>query len=432
LLAPGTGTDFLEDRLEAELARSRMASADKHLLQELVYGVTRWRATLDWLITRKASHQHQKMLLANILRLGLYQLFFLDRIPDHAAVHESVELVRQFGLDSQAGFVNALLRGYVREKVATRRLLAELKQTQPADGFSHPQWLLDRWLARWGADDTRRLLEWNNTPPKTYVRVNCLRTTPETLLATWRQEGVEHDFPRLPWLEEGLVFELKAHPPLVGLPSFQQGCFYVQDPSTLLAVLMLDPQAGENILDACAAPGGKTTFIAQRLQNQGQIMAQDTDPRRLALVRDNLQRLGVICAATSRPSGTPCPELNAAYDRVLVDAPCSNTGVMRRRVELRWRLHPRDILRLEAEQIALLRKVALVVKPRGRLVYSTCSLEPEENTGVIQRFLAEHPGWQCAAERELLPFRDGVDGAYVAVLTAPAEPQVPPPPRTLP
>jgi 16S rRNA (cytosine967-C5)-methyltransferase len=429
--APSTA-DFIENRLESELANSPMSPVDKRLTQELVFGIIRWRAALDWLIERKAKNRTQKAALANLLRLGLYQMFWLDRIPDHAAVNETVELARQFGFGPQAGFVNALLRGYTREKAATRQLLRDLKITAPALGYSQPDWLVTRWLNRWGAGDTSALLEWNNTPPKTFARVNTLRITPEKLLSIWQDEKVEYEMVKREWFADGLVFELKEHPPLPALDSFQKGYFYVQDPGTLLAVRMLDPQPGEYILDACAAPGGKTTYLAQLLNNQGRLMAQDTDPRRLVLLRENLTRLGVTCAATSRPSGTRYPELNARYDRVLVDAPCSNTGVMRRRVELRWRVQPREILRLEAAQIVLLRKVALAVKPRGWLVYSTCSLEIEENSRVVQKFLSEHPGWQLEQERELLPFKDGVDGAYVAVLRAPEQAVQPAPWSTTP
>ncbi len=415
------GPEYLEERLEAALRENALSPADKGLTQELVFGVTRWRMTLDWLIAQKTQRQQQKPLMANILRLGLYQLLFLDRIPDHAAVNESVDLARQFGLVTQAGFVNAVLRGYAREKEAARQRLADLKINQPALGYSHPEWLVERWRSRWGLENACRLMKWNNAPPRTFARLNALRADAPALLAAWQAEGVEAVPVQLPWLPPDLVFELKSHPPLATLPSLQQGSFYVQDPSTLLAVLRLEAQPGENLLDACAAPGGKASFLAQLISNHGRIMAQDTDARRLARLRENLDRLGVTCAAVSRPSGTPCPELNAQYDRILVDAPCSNTGVMRRRIELRWRLQPREIARLEAEQIGLLRKAASHLKPGGRLVYSTCSLEPEENGTVTQRFLAEHPGWRLVEERELLPFRDGVDGAYVAVLEAPAD-----------
>ena len=169
------GGEFTEDLLENALAGAQLSPADRALCQELVYGIVRWQATLDWLIARKTDGREQKPALQNLLRLGLYQIFWLDRIPDHAAVHETVELAKQTGFGAQAGFVNAILRGYLREDDATKKLLAELKISQPALGWSHPEWLVARWQKRWGAEKTAQLLEWNNTPPKTFARVNTLK-----------------------------------------------------------------------------------------------------------------------------------------------------------------------------------------------------------------------------------------------------------------
>ena len=419
---------FTEDLLDRALARSRLSAVDRALCQELVYGVVRWQATLDWLIARKTDGREQKPGLQNLLRLGLYQIFWLDRIPDHAAVHETVELVKQGGFGSQAGFVNAVLRGYLRESTATRKLLAEGKVSQPAIGWSHPEWLVARWQKRWGAAKVAQLLEWNNQPPKTFARVNHLKwvgsarradRTPgpgaPALLEKWRDENVEYDFVRRDWLEENLVFELKAHPPLTSLVSFRDGWFYIQDPGTLLAVKELMPQPGETVLDFCAAPGGKTTFLAQLMNNQGHIVAQDVSAERLKLIQENCTRLGVTSVEPVLPS-PPDSRLPADFDRILVDAPCSNTGVMRRRVDLRWRIQSREISRLQQAQLALLEQAAPKLKPGGVLVYSTCSLEPEENSDVVREFLRGHKEFKLEFERELLPFVDKVDGAFVARL----------------
>jgi len=455
LLQRRAGGEFIEDRLQATLAGAALSPADRGLCQEIVYGVVRWQATLDWLIARKTDGREQKPALQNLLRLGLYQIFWLDRIPDHAAVHETVELAKQNGFGPQAGFVNALLRGYLREHGETKKLLAGLKVSQPALGGSHPEWLVARWQKRWGAEKTAQLLAWNNTPPKTYARVNTLKfggtdrarlwskTQPQPAgqtgdignapaaaagaprtaapqimadagdpLTQWRAENVEYDFVRRDWLEENLVFELKSHPPLTSLESFRQGWFYIQDPGTLLAVCKLGPKPGETILDFCAAPGGKTTFIAQLMNNQGRLVAQDVSEERLKWIGENCARLGITCVEPILSSAFSLQP--SAFDRVLVDAPCSNTGVMRRRVDLRWRIQPKEIERLRAAQLDLLGQAATQVKPGGVLVYSTCSLEPEENQEVVKQFLSEHAGYKLESERELLPFVDIVDGAYVA------------------
>ena len=412
------GTEYVETLLDAELAKARLSQKDAALCQELVYGVVRWQAALDWLIARRTKGQTQKPALRNLLRLGLYQIFWLDRIPDHAAVFETVELAKRNGFGPQSGFVNAVLRGYLRESAAIEQALVDLKTTQPPLGYSHPEWLWMRWRDQWGVDQAKQLMAWNNTPPPTYARVNTLKTDAGKLLAQWRDEGVEYDFFRSDWTGENLVFELKSHPLLTTLPSFHQGFFYVQDPSTLLAAHELNPRPGETVLDLCAAPGGKTTCAAQLMQNQGRIVAQDVSAERLRLVQENCSRLGVSCVETAlAPDPSHCSLHTSQFDKVLVDVPCSNTGVMRRRVDLRWRLRPEEFKRLRAAQGDLLRQAAAALKAGGTLVYSTCSLEPEENGGVIQQFLAEHTDFQPTTERTLLPFIDQVDGAYVAKLT---------------
>jgi 16S rRNA (cytosine967-C5)-methyltransferase len=408
---------FIEELLDAALSGARLLPADRHLCQELVYGTVRWQATLDWLISRKTQGRAQKPALQSLLRLGLYQIFWLDRIPEHAAVNETVELARQNGFDTQAGFINAVLRNYLREKEETRRLLAEVKTRQPHVGYSHPEWLVANWQKRWGAEQTARLMEWNNTPPRTFARVNTLKIEPGKLLEQWRVEDVEYDFVRRDWLEENLVFELKSHPPLSNLPSFQAGYFYIQDPSTLLAVRELNPQAGDTVLDLCAAPGGKLTYIAQLMRNEGSITAHDVSKARLDLLNENCKRLGVTCVESALPPTLHAPR-STQFDRILLDAPCSNTGVMRRRVDLRWRLRPEEIQRLKTAQSELLRQAGQLLKPGGTLVYSTCSLEREENQDVIAQFLTEAPNFKLVRERELLPFADASDGTYVATLSA--------------
>jgi 16S rRNA (cytosine967-C5)-methyltransferase len=404
------GAQYVEKLLENELADHPLSGPDRGLCQELAYGMVRRQATLDWLVARKTGNRQQNATLRLLLHLGLYQLFWMQRIPNHAAVHETVELAKQLGFGQQAGFLNAVLRGYTRERDATIIALENLKQADPASGYSHPAWLIERWQARWGKADTEKLLDWNNTPPPVYARANSLKGEVGSLWAAWREEGVDFAEQRFDWAAANLVFELKSHPPLARLPSFERGLYYVQDPSTLLAVEELKPQSGESILDLCAAPGGKTTAIAQRMENRGLIAARDNQPGRLELVRENCTRLGVTCVQFEGL------DENLKFDGVLVDAPCSNTGVMRRRVDLRWRLNLAEINELARTQLHLLEQAALALKPGGRLVYSTCSLEMEENESVVQNFLGRHADFTLERQRQLLPMKDGVDGAYVARL----------------
>jgi len=407
----GPSGDYVEKLLERELIGHPFSPADRALCQELVYGVVRWQGALDWLIGRKTGGRAQNPSLRALLQLGLYQLFWLQRIPDHAAVHETVELAKRLGFGSQAGFVNAVLRAYIRERAPTKKMLESLKSTDPAAGYSHPGWLIERWQARWGAARTAQLLAWNNQPPPTYARLNTLNADAARLTTRWQEEGLEFEERAYDWTGPRLVFELRRHPPLASLGSFQDGWFYVQDPSTLLAAQQLNPQPGQSVLDLCAAPGGKTTYLAQLMGNRGRIAARDNQPERLQRLEENCRRLGATCVETTAAPGT--------FDLILVDAPCSNTGVLRRRVDARWRIQPQELTRLSRGQSTLLAKAALELKPGGTMVYSTCSLETEENEQVVRQFLEEHPAFELEGERQLLPFAEGVDGAYVAALRLP-------------
>ncbi len=415
LLQRESARGYVETLLERELAHAQLAPADRGLAQELAYGVVRWQAPLDWLIARKTAGKQQKATLRVLLRLGLYQMFFLSRIPDHAAVNETVELARLMGCGPQSGFVNAVLRGCIRERAATELSLRQLKANDLPLGCSHPAWLCDRWQQRLGRDRLVQLLDWNNTPPRTFARINLLKAEHNALREQWVREKVEATLFPVAWAPGSFVYELGAHPPLATLPSFVEGKFYVQDPSTLLAVTELDPQPGETVLDLCAAPGGKTAFIAERMKNTGRIIAHDTDADRVALITENCARLGTTCVTTALPS-TLDAELPGPADRVLLDAPCSNTGVMRRRVDLRWRIRAEEITRLRDTQLELLRSAAARLKPGGVLVYSTCSLEPEENAALIRDFLKESPPLRLERERALTPWENAVDGTYVARL----------------
>ncbi|MGH7941336.1 MAG: 16S rRNA (cytosine(967)-C(5))-methyltransferase RsmB [Limisphaerales bacterium] len=423
----GAFTESLLDRALTTPGKGQtdtMSSADRSLCQELVYGVVRAQAALDWLIDQKTGGRRQNNGIQNILRLGLYQVFWLDRIPPHAAIHETVELAKREGFGPNAGFVNAILRGYLREFDSTKRILAELKETHPAIAFSHPPWLVEKWGKQFGPGQTRRLLEWNNRPPRIFARVNTLKTDAGKLLERWRAENVEYDFVRSAFLLsrsrnqtdlETVIFELGTHPPLASLGSFREGWFYIQDPSTLLAPLELAPIAAESILDLCAAPGGKATFMAQLMGNTGKIIALDTSKERLKLLEENCARLGAMnvdCGLRTSES----PGNSRKFDKILIDAPCSNSGVMRRRIDLRWRISPAELARLQQAQLDLLKAAAPNLKPGGVLIYSTCSLESEENAAVVQEFLRTDKTFKLERECELLPFRDNTDGAFVARL----------------
>ena len=413
LLARAKTGAFTESLLDEALGKNRLEAKDRALLRQLVYGVVRWERTLDWLVGRKTQNRPQNAALQTLLRMGLFQIFWLERIPNHAAVHETVALAKKMGFANQSGFVNAVLRGYLREEEATRQALAALKSTEAALGYSHPDWLVARWVERWGASTTRDLLDWNNTPAEAFARVNRLKLSSEELQKVWESEGVQAEAVAHPWISQAPMFQLQKYSALDTLGSFQQGLFYVQDPSTVLAVAQLNPRPGERVLDLCAAPGGKTTLIAQMMEDKGEVWAHDLERDRLELVRENAMRLGV---KSIRYVKEAAEFLTESFDRVLVDAPCSNTGVMRRRVDLRWRIKPEEVTRLRSTQLDLLKLAARRVKPGGTLVYSTCSLEEEENGAVVREFLDNHREFVLEQETQLHPAIHQTDGAYVAAL----------------
>jgi 16S rRNA (cytosine967-C5)-methyltransferase len=397
--------------LEQALTASKLNKADRALVTELFYGCLRQRMALEFL-RRQLTRKPPRPAVAVLMDLGLYQLFFLDRIPAHAAVYETVELVKGRASSAPSGasadeakFVNAVLRRAARERATWRAALRAKRHTEPWVYYSHPRWLWERWLARWGREQTEALCEWNNTSPPIYLRVNSLKTT-----------GKPSDIAAEPTRFHPLAWKLTSAADVFRTKSWVNGEFYIQDPSTLLAVDVLDPQPGESVLDMCAAPGGKTTYIAQKMQNHGRIIAADSSSARLDLVAENCRRLGIAIMATLPCEGSKLDRClrGERFDRVLLDAPCSNTGVLRRRVDLRWRIEEKEIARLAALQEKLLATAARLTRPRGVLVYSTCSLEREENERVVERFSEQHPEFTLETTRSTFPPSDGVDGAFVA------------------
>jgi 16S rRNA (cytosine967-C5)-methyltransferase len=285
---------------------------------------------------------------------------------------------------------------------------------------SHPQFLIDRWVQNFGAQNAAALCDWNNRPAPIYARINRLKISVEEFLSV---VGSARCADRIPQLRDGVPTE-ENFVRLTSIPNeaLAAGECYIQDPSTAAACVLLDPKPGERVLDACAAPGGKTAYLAELMRNNGFILACDRDQGRIRTLQDNLERLGVSIAEFAQhdwTSGKPLAntEMLSSFDRILVDAPCSNTGVMRRRVDLRWRLSPKDFLRMQQEQLQILRMTIPLLKPGGILGYSTCSIEPEENEEVARIITKEFPFLKLVEQMSLLPFRDGFDGAFAAKLS---------------
>jgi len=393
-----SGRKFADAILAEGLGSGELSPADRAFSTELFYGVLRNLTLLDFWIGRLRSG-HLDHSSRDLLRLGLYQLFLLQT-PEHAAIYETVELAER----RNRALINGVLRNAVRGKAD---LLHRAQAEELAIRRSHPQFLINRWRKNFGAEETEQLCEWNNRPALVYARINRVKISDADFVA--RYSGVER-------IEGSENFVRLGN---VSGEALAAGHCYVQDPSTAAACSLLEAQPGERVLDACAAPGGKTGYLAELMKNDGAIVACDRDEHRVGILRGNLERLGVTnarCIHHDWTSGKPFED-TAGFDRILVDAPCSNTGVMRRRVDVRWRLSPDDFLRMPALQTRIVSAVVPLLKPGGSLVYSTCSLEPEENEGVIDATLREFSFLKLMEQRSILPFRDGFDGAYAAKLS---------------
>lgn len=391
---------FADFIISGLLTKTELNASDRAFALELFYGVLRNLTLLDfWIGCLRGSGIDRD--LRDILRFGLYQLLCL-RTPEHAAVHETVELAAK----KQRNVVNAILRTATRQR---RELLARAAAQPLFARTSHPQFLVERWQQHFGEEHAEELCKWNNLPAPVYARINLLKIDRTKFL---------HTYPESRPLRDHSMFV-----PFNSLPSsaLERGHCYIQDPSTTVACESLDPKPGERILDATAAPGGKTGYIAQLMENLGIIVACDRDPQRIDTLKENMARLGVGIAQIRQHDWTGKrvpPEITsvAPFDRILIDAPCSNTGVMRRRVDARWRLRATDFLRMQQRQIEIVRALVRLLKPNGLLVYSTCSLEPEENEEVVRRILESSPDLRLAEEERSLPFQDRFDGAFAAKL----------------
>jgi 16S rRNA (cytosine967-C5)-methyltransferase len=391
---------FADSIISRLLAKTDFSPSDRAFAMELFYGVLRNLTLLDfWIGYLRDSRIESNV--RDILRLGLYQVFLL-KTPEHAAVHETAFIAPQ----KQRSITNAVLRAAIRQR---SELLARADAQPLSVRTSHPQFLVDRWQQHFGAEHTEELCKWNNRSAPIYGRINRLRIDPETFLQLYPYSR-----------------SLSGNPGFVKFNRFptaalDSGHCYIQDLSTAIACQLLDPKPGERILDACAAPGGKTGYLAELMKNRGMLIACDRDRERLQILKGNVRRLEATVVRAVRHDWTrnhPPKEILsiAPFDRVLLDAPCTNTGVIRRRIDVRWRLRPEDFSRMPNEQLIIARAVVRLLKPGGTLVYSTCSLECEENEKVVRRLLAELPALGLETKKGSLPFRDGFDGAFAAKL----------------
>jgi 16S rRNA (cytosine967-C5)-methyltransferase len=387
------GQSTLDNLLDAVTPEDTAISRrDRAFFQALVFGVLRWRGRLDFIINQYSKTRFEKIdpRVLNILRLALFQIIYLDRVPESAAVNTAVELAKATVAPWVVGYVNAVLRK------ATKNYQNLAFPTDDKDAISaiattksFPEWIIRRWMARYGLKDTAALCDDLNTIPTISIRTNRLKASRHHL--TQSLAGEVEQIKSTVYSPDGITF---VHPAtaIPGLSAFKAGWFQVQDEAAQLVSLLLNPQPGETVMDACAGFGGKTGHIAQLMQNRGSIVALDIHAGKLSRLKTEMQRLGITIV------NTLCGDLEKidlqqqleSFDRILLDAPCSGLGVMRRNPDIKWRISKKNLAPLIKKQQAFLHNLSLLVKPSGVLVYAVCSPEPEENEYVVNEFLKKH------------------------------------------
>ena len=425
----GAYANLLLQRNIGKLADSR----DRQFVTLLVNGALKHRLTLDYALRRYLSKPMSSLPheVRAILRIGAFQLLYVDKVPNAVAVNESVELAKPY--PKFTGLVNVVLRKVMNKAWdfpwpdAKRETVRYLSVR-----YSHPEWMIQRWLKRWGREETEVLCQANNEPALTWIRTNTLKISREDLMDRLIQEGITVE----PGTRIPESLRIQNFGALDQLQSFQAGLFTVQDESSQLVAHVVDPKPGQSVLDACSAPGGKTTHLAQLMHDQGEIQAFDIHAHKLELIDQLALRMGITTIQSQLGDARDLPGVKlGSQQRVLVDAPCSGLGVLRRRADLRWQKEEQDLLDLPRLQLAILERAASCVEVGGNLIYSTCTIEPEENFELVKTFRAAHPEFEpvnlvedlpfplvdsrdkqqaSKGMLQLLPHRHGMDGFFLA------------------
>jgi len=432
---------------------------NRAFVMEVVYGVARWKRALEWLVEQLATNKPDANVLPYLLT-GLYQVMFMENVVDYAAVNETIEAVKESSAPYAAGFVNGVLRNSLRKKDA---LKAALETQSVGIRESHPDILIQRWLERFGEEKTLALCKWNNSRPNVIIHPNTRLISMHDFVENLKKSGIK-TVPHRAAPETCLILPHGTH--VIDLPGYQEGMFSIQDPSTFKAVELLDPKPGELVLDACAAPGGKTLLIAERMNDSGKLIAMDLHDDRLKRLAGNVGRMRLCSIEISQGDATreqdikrvideasldaspqvardrdgsarrlalPNPPASTKvgrtvpvsrhgiteailFDRILLDVPCSNTGVLSRRSDARWRFSTKRMSQLVAVQRAMLSAMARFLKPGGVLVYSTCSLEPEECSKMVEAWVAANHNFRLAKTIEMFPPETHTDGIFAAAL----------------
>lgn len=423
LMQVNSANAWSDGSLKRTIAKNGLDSRDAALCSRIAYGVLQNKAYLDYYIDLWCSQRadHLEPVILNILRIGAYQILFMDKIPHSAAVNEAVEMTRRRGRPKATGMVNAILRKFV----ANWMNLPPLPQGTTADyltvRYSHPKWLVKRLLDILGPEETEKFLKGNNEPVPTTIQTNPLKVTPEELEKELKAANVSVE--THPWLSG--CFTVSGTGDLESLEAFQEGHFAVQDAAAKLVAVVADPARDARVMDICSAPGGKSFAMAMDMGDKGDILSCDIHPHKLKLIESSAKRLGITSVRTALADGS---ENHAAWlekaDVVVADVPCSGIGIIRKKPDIRYK-NPKELAKLPAIQAAILANAATYVVPGGVLVYSTCTVLPEENEGVTEAFLAKYPEFtreeftlplpigNCPGQLTLWPQRWGTDGFYI-------------------
>ncbi len=400
---------YIDKLLNNELRSGGLESRDKALLTELVNGIVRWKAKLDWILIGFYHGEYQKCLniIKNAMRVGLYQILFMDRIPIPAAIFESVEIVKRIQGEKTAAIVNGVLRNIARNIHNIRYPKIEDDRTYYyAILHSHQKWMVKRWMDRFGEENIEQLLARNNEHPPTSVRVNMMKANVEDIIELFNVHNLE--FQRVPEMDCSLyLYNTKFD--ITSTDLYNTGKISIQDPSATLASRLTNAQPGDVVYDLCAAPGGKSFYIAEMMKNQGRVIACDKYESKLSIIERGKERLGFDIIETLEADAEVYKSDEKA-DVVICDSPCSGFGIIAKKPDIKWARDIDDLKKIVNLQKSILKNAAELVKPGGALVYSTCTIEPEENTEVADWFLETHPEFELDPADQYLPERYCKDG----------------------
>lgn len=376
---------------------------DRGFITELVYGTIKWKHTIDYIIQQYTKVKFSKISpwILNIIRIGTYQLFYMTKVPDTAACNESVKLSKKYGHQASSKFVNGILRNISRNK---DNIQYPSKDKEPVKylsiKYSYPEWLITRWVKNLGYEFTESFINKSNEVPETTLRVNDLKTNKEELKNELKLLNIE--------TEDGLYLDdaivIRRASSIVSLEPFKKGFFQIQDESSMLAVKVLEPKSNELVIDVCSAPGGKATYIAQLMKNKGKVIARDVHPHKIKLIQEAANRLGLDIIETEEFDATLVDEkYMGRADKVLVDAPCSGYGIIRKKPDIKWKKEESTNNDLKKLQLKILSNASKYVKLGGNIVYSTCTIEKEENEEIVMKFLNQHKEFELIDISEMLP-----------------------------